>query len=119
MEQLRYVILRHEGVAVPHFDVMIEAEPMGELHTWRSLDWPITQDTQLTRLEDHRPKYLHYEGPLANDRGHVKRVESGTCEVEWPNPYECELQLKDANATSLHFRKVDDRHWLATPAAHP
>ena len=42
MEHRRYVVLRHEGVAVPHFDLMLESTPDGALSTWRTLDWPIT-----------------------------------------------------------------------------
>lgn len=30
-----------------------------------------------TRLEDHRALYLAYEGPIGDDRGHVKRVAVG------------------------------------------
>lgn len=29
------------------------------------------------RLPDHRPKYLAYEGPISNDRGHVVRIAAG------------------------------------------
>lgn len=29
------------------------------------------------RIVDHRPVYLHYEGPVSNDRGTVKRLASG------------------------------------------
>jgi len=33
------------------------------------------------RLPDHRLLYLHYEGPISGDRGHVKRVLSGL--IQW------------------------------------
>jgi hypothetical protein len=32
----RYVILRHEGIDQPHFDLMFEAAPGALLATWRS-----------------------------------------------------------------------------------
>src|SRR4051812_39769553 len=96
MEHRRYVILRHEGVAVPHFDLMFEQSATSELLTWRSLDWPISDQTKLTRLGDHRRKYLDYEGPVSNNYGHVKRVAAGTCEMNWPNRCECHVQLDDA-----------------------
>lgn len=33
------------------------------------------------RLEDHRRRYLEYEGPVSGNRGEVRRVLDGTCEV--------------------------------------
>ena len=35
----------------------------------------------ITRLPDHRPLYLDYEGPISGDRGQVKRVLAGT--IQW------------------------------------
>ncbi|MBG83656.1 MAG: hypothetical protein CMJ40_03805 [Phycisphaerae bacterium] len=35
-----------------------------------------------TRLKDHRAAYLEYEGPVSNDRGHVRRLEQGQI-LEW------------------------------------
>jgi hypothetical protein len=78
----RFVILRHEGVARPHFDLMIESQPGGPLETWRSDVWPIEMPTPLVHLPPHRRAYLDYEGPVSNDRGFVRRVETGTCTVQ-------------------------------------
>ena len=52
MQNLRYVILRHEGVAEPHFDLMFEASPGAPLLTWRSMEWPIDREAKLTKIED-------------------------------------------------------------------
>ena len=78
---MRYVVLRHEGIPKPHFDLMLEREPDGPLATWRSPVWPLVNKTELVPLPDHRRDYLTYEGPLTDDRGHVKRVAEGT--FEW------------------------------------
>src|SRR3954470_3626363 len=81
---LRYVILRHEGVDDPHFDLMFETGPGSELATWRSPSWPPEQGSPLSKLPDHRRQYLTFEGKLSGERGQVHQVESGTCEVNYP-----------------------------------
>jgi hypothetical protein len=74
---LRYVVLRHEGIADPHFDFMLELAPGGALTTWRSDTWPFRATTPLTPLDDHRREYLTYEGPVSGGRGQVTRVAGG------------------------------------------
>ena len=78
---LRYVVLRHEGVDEPHFDLLLETAPGSDLATWRSPIWPLTEATPLTQLRDHRRAYLDYEGPVSGDRGIVYRVADGPCLV--------------------------------------
>jgi hypothetical protein len=79
---LRYVVLRHEGVARPHFDVMWESRPGSRLVTIRTDQWPMPDPMRFERLEDHRREYLDYEGPVSGGRGHVRRIASGTCTFE-------------------------------------
>jgi hypothetical protein len=79
--KLRYVVLRHEGVPEPHFDLMIENETGGALWTWRLGEWPPSLGAKLQPLADHRREYLEYEGPVSNDRGWVKRVSTGLCDL--------------------------------------
>lgn len=83
---LRFVVLRHEGVPEPHFDLMFETSPGSSLATWRSDRWPLTPDARVTPLADHRADYLAYEGPLSGDRGHVQRVASGSHRVVSNDP---------------------------------
>jgi hypothetical protein len=78
---VRYVVLRHDGISEPHFDVMIEAAPGGALHTWRVPSWPPRGGEVFERLPDHRRDYLDYEGPVSGNRGTVRRVEAGVCEA--------------------------------------
>jgi len=75
---LRFVVLRHEGVPSPHYDLMVEVTPGSPLITWRCERWPIDRPTPLAFLPDHRNEYLACEGPVSGDRGYVTRVETGT-----------------------------------------
>jgi hypothetical protein len=79
----RYVVLRHTGVADPHFDFMLEIEANGSLKTWRLKKWPPAWGTGeaqfIDALSDHRNEYLHYEGHLSGNRGKVQRIEGGDC----------------------------------------
>ncbi|HUB24714.1 MAG TPA: hypothetical protein VL992_04730 [Tepidisphaeraceae bacterium] len=85
MTPLRYVILRHEGWGEPHYDLMFETAPGSALATWRSPTWPPADMKQLTRLPDHRRDYLEYEGPVSNNRGFVRRIERGHCQIDHPD----------------------------------
>lgn len=112
---LRYAVLHHEGVAEPHFDLMLESAVGGPLATWRLPEWPVTRPTQIEKLPDHRALYLEYEGPLSGDRGQVRRVEAGTYTTspQWDDPYVFDLRLKRP-------RKLFCRRFrLLAPPDHP
>ena len=79
--RVKYVVLRHEAVAHPHFDLMIEAHPGGNLMTWRLPNWPAADARTAEPLQDHRRNYLEYEGEISGGRGRVTRVEAGFCEA--------------------------------------
>jgi hypothetical protein len=80
---LRYVVLRHEGVAEPHFDVLFETEPGSMLQTWRLTQWPPGDSAQpAQKIRDHRRAFLDYQGDLTGGRGNVIRVDEGTCTFE-------------------------------------
>jgi len=79
--RLRYVVLRHEGVPEPHFDLMVETQPGSALWTWRLGEWPPSVGAKLHELGDHRREYLDYEGPVSFDRGWVTRVSNGLCNL--------------------------------------
>jgi hypothetical protein len=76
---LRYAVLRHEGVDAPHFDFLFETAPNSMLQTWRLTEWPIRDVQEATRIRDHRPAFLTYQGTLTGGRGQVVRVDEGTC----------------------------------------
>jgi hypothetical protein len=111
---LRYVVLRHEGIPNPHFDLMFETLPGSVLATWRSPIWPIDTDTPVTRLTDHRREYLDFEGALTGDRGHVQRVTTGFCRLDRLDDTRWRFTFRDFVATSqLEFRHDTADEWLA------
>jgi len=113
---MRYVILRHEGIAEPHFDLMFETLPGSALATWRSPCWPIEGPTPLHRLMDHRRIYLDFEGELSGHRGRVARVAAGECEVEVGEDAVWIIQLRTGAALgtlTLQWRAGDS--WEGRP----
>ena len=98
---LRYVVLRHEGVEPPHFDLMFETAEGSALATWRAAEWPLRMMLPLTHLPDHRPSYLTYEGELSNDRGWVRRVASGTHRIHSNHPVLLQTELEDGTVLRL------------------
>ncbi|MFI5378526.1 MAG: hypothetical protein ACHRHE_04455 [Tepidisphaerales bacterium] len=113
MTDLRYVILRHEGIDRPHFDLMFETAPGSKLATWRSEVWPIVTSAPVNRLPDHRPEYLTYEGPISGNRGHVTRVASGTCLIALATPAQWLIQLLPAGPI-LVLRPTAGDQWELT-----
>jgi len=64
-----------------HWDLMLESGDA--LMTWQLLREPVDAaglPIPAVRIGDHRKAYLDYEGPVSGDRGHVTRVDHGTCE---------------------------------------
>ena len=79
---MRYVVLRHDGIPEPHFDLMFESSPGSALVTVRCNAWPVQDQSRMERIGDHRRDYLNYEGQVSGGRGFVRRVVSGTCVLE-------------------------------------
>ncbi|HZL34388.1 MAG TPA: hypothetical protein VFC78_03695 [Tepidisphaeraceae bacterium] len=115
MAPLQYVILRHEGIAEPHFDLMFETLPGSELATWQVDLWPIVSRTALTRLKDHRRVYLDYEGPLTRHRGSVRQMARGTCQVEIGEGAVWTIRFLNGTVGSLVIRQVEAEKWEAVP----
>jgi hypothetical protein len=105
---LRFVVLRHDGITEPHFDLMFESEPGGALRTWRSPVWPIVDPVCITPLDLHRWEYLEYEGPLSNDRGHVRRVAQGTYIVNVLSYNQTEVTLSGVAMETLRLQRSQD-----------
>jgi hypothetical protein len=111
---LRYVVLRHEGIDEPHYDLMFETKPGSALATWRSDKWPIERETALVKVDDHRAAYLEYEGPVSGNRGQVRRVASGYYRLEKLSEMHWRLTFRD----TLGFRQLDlttqgGKKWVA------
>jgi hypothetical protein len=100
---LNYVILRHEGIEQPHFDLLFETSPGSDLATWRATEWPVTNLTELTHLRNHRRFYLTHEGAVSGDRGSVRRIHEGTHQIKADNAAEL-VVLLETNQT-LRLKK--------------
>lgn len=80
----RFSIAKHEMPANSsrhsHFDLFLESQ--GTLMTWELSSLLTSQNKQVVRrLANHRLLYLDFQGPLSNDRGTVKLIDSGS--LEW------------------------------------
>ncbi len=78
-----FVILKH---ILPdqsyHWDLMLEMEE--KLATWQVPQEPSQWSSEpilSERIFDHRKKYLDYEGPINENRGHVIQVAKGNLEL--------------------------------------
>lgn len=102
-----YVILHHDGIAHPHFDLMLQL-PGGMLATWRIDQWPIARETHLFRIANHRADYLTYEGAVSGERGSVRRVEAGKYDLmpdELESATRMELMLRRSHGARADAAK--------------
>ena len=75
----RFVVLLHTGHGELHYDFMISEGEV--LATWQFGSNPaeigIGDAISGRKLPDHRAKYLDFEGPVGENRGHVARIDGG------------------------------------------
>lgn len=106
---LHFVLLEHDlrdadgrpvagaeaGVALLHWDFMVERAGADRLATWRLADNPLatTRAIPAMRIADHRREYLTYEGPVSRERGRVRRLDAGVVIASHWRPDEVLLQL--------------------------
>lgn len=116
---LRCAVLRHEGVASPHFDVLFETSPGAALATWRAERWPPEAGDYVEGAPDHRPAYLTYEGPISGGRGEVRRVFADTCRSV--RLVDGLLEVTFSDGTELTLIKDGPDQWLVAynPAPAP
>lgn len=74
---LRYVVLHHEGIATPHFDLLFEWDAGAALTSFRCPAWPPAVGDAWDEAAEHRRLYLKFEGELTDGRGRVRRVAWG------------------------------------------
>ena len=77
-----FVLLHHILSDSEHWDLMLDLGHV--LATWQLHENPALpirggalRGVPARRIADHRRAYLHLEGPVSGDRGHVKRVDRG------------------------------------------
>lgn len=125
MHPLRTAILQHTTPTGVHHDWLIEdprlpdpQSPTARLWTARitapPTDWPKLKRLHLTVIAPHRRHYLTYQGPISNNRGHVKRLAIGTCEVSLWSESRIVLTLKTETVTlDVEMQRQSDACWLA------
>lgn len=68
----RFVVLEHDHPFL-HWDFLLEHGDRA--FTWRLLEKPeCNRWLAAERINDHRPLYLNYEGPVSGNRGSVRRL---------------------------------------------
>jgi hypothetical protein len=88
----RFVILEHDHPHL-HWDLMLETGNV--LRSWRLEKPPLDQELIIaTAIGDHRIAYLDYEGPVSNNRGTVKRWDSGNFEGDALGNEQVYVQVK-------------------------
>jgi hypothetical protein len=108
----RFVILEHDRPYL-HWDLMLETGTV--LRTWR-LEKPPHSQTIIaaTAIGDHRVAYLDYEGPVSDNRGTLKRWDSGDFDGDALGP---EMVLVHLNGSRLegrlHLRHLSGDAWDA------
>jgi hypothetical protein len=114
----RFVVLRHEDIPDPHFDLMFESTETGRLVSFRSPEWPVLQRVTLAKLADHRAHYLEYEGPISEGRGTVKRLISGFYSSYVINKEKTGLRLygRDERYELILHEKDDSTAWELEPS---
>ena len=80
-------VIHHHVTSPPHYDLMVEKDNV--LHTWQISENSFQnfidgKSINVTMIQDHRKKYLDYEGPISCDRGTVKIFDTGEyVEISW------------------------------------
>jgi hypothetical protein len=112
----RFVVLWHNGIDAPHYDLMFETSPGSALATWRSPVWPINSSTTITNLRDHRAAFLNFQGALSGDRGTVTQIATGNCRILFQENSRWTILLDEgASQQTLTLQHDMDDRWLAEP----
>lgn len=105
----RYVILEHDHPYL-HWDLMLETG--FALRTWRLAAPP--QSGAVIAAENifnHRLVYLDYEGPLSDNRGQVRRWDSGTFQEILNEPDRLIVKLAGQHCSGTIELQQADQSW--------
>lgn len=120
----RFVLLRHEMPAdlgrPSHWDLLLERDDA--CWTWALESLPAglaagagPNSAWATRLADHRPHYLDYEGPVSGGRGIVAQTLTGTCEWLEESPPQLRVQLRSEGwECEVVLQPLADDTWQIT-----
>ena len=82
------------------------------LASFRLEKWPLTGPGVVIRQADHRRIYLDYEGPISGNRGHVRRVAGGECELHARTDRILEVTLQTTPAPAhLLLEQIERDRW--------
>ena len=123
----RFVLLRHEcppefGKS-SHWDLMLEQG--SSLRTWQLEQLPLRWAEALGEpaerscvvaipLSDHRLEYLEYEGPLSDNRGNVRRCDSGTYDTLDRSEKRWTFKLSGRHFSGAALLERHKDNWLLT-----
>ena len=109
----RFVILHHSLPGGEHWDLMLEHGDV--LLTWqlqRDPTGPATFPIPARRIGDHRKAYLEYEGPVSKDRGTVRRVDTGTVELQQITEAKYDLVLRGRHLSGSMTLTATGSDWV-------
>ncbi len=109
----RFVILHHILADGEHWDLMLEGDTA--LFTWQLLREPKSMASlpiPAKRIGDHRKAYLDYEGAVSGNRGHVRRVDRGACEIETNEHGLVAARLSGARVAGRVSLTADGDEWI-------
>ncbi len=116
------VLLEHETPdGARHFDWLIERPGVADEHrliAFRCAHDP-TRDAPIPaeRMPDHRALYLDYEGPIAGDRGSVRRLWRRRCLLRSPHEDRFEVSFtRNGCPRRLIAEALDGGLWRVRPA---
>ena len=131
MHALRTAILEHTTADGVHHDWLVEdptlanpKAPTARLWTVRAApppqDWARLERFELTAIPAHRRHYLTYQGPVAGNRGRVKRLAEGTCDARlWTAQRIVMTMQTDRMKLDLELTRLSAELWLAKPPFTP
>lgn len=113
----RFTIAHHAGSSEgDHYDLLLES---GEaLRTWRLRHTNFENQQTARKMQDHRKKYLEYEGEISGGRGRVKIWDTGTFEIDLWTDKLIQVSLFGAQAkVRLRLQCGGDDAWTVVDAA--
>lgn len=108
----RFAILEHDHPML-HWDLMLEAGEV--LWTWRLTAPPRAGVAgEATRIADHRPLYLDYEGPVPGNRGRVLGWDRGAFAWEGQDEGKIVVRLEGERLRgTLRLEQITEEAWRA------
>jgi len=111
----RAVLLEHitpDGAM--HYDWMVQRSgfglqaPLATFRVHERIDQGQSFFFEAERLPDHRAAYLDFEGPIAGNRGEVRRICRGDMEIEHDAQWRCAIRGVLGDAEGLWEGRARD-----------